>query len=72
MTQESLKKIFKDTSLSRKNLYAIPLKNFSGLVKDELTLVREVSENSMLIKSNSKNIVLRFDINMINNFKYVY
>jgi hypothetical protein len=72
MTQESLKKIFKDTSLSRKNLYAIPLKNFSGLIKDELTLVREVSENSILIKSNSKNIELRFDINMINNFKYVY
>ena len=70
---EKLKKIYTKVKSKNKTLYACVLPdNNIGMVRDELTFVKSVSEESFRIFRPSDNTVVEIKSKNINNFKFIY
>ena len=70
---EKLKKIYTKVKSKNKTLYACVLPdNNIGMVRDELTFVKSVSEESFRIFRPLDNTVVEIKSKNINNFKFIY
>ena len=70
---EKLKTIHTKTKSKNKNLYAgVMPDNSIGMIKDELTLVKSVSENSFTIFRMLDSSVIEIKSKYLDNFKFIY
>ena len=70
---EKLKKIYTKVKSKNKTLYACVLPdNNIGMVRDELTFVKSVAEESFRIFRPLDNTVVEIKSKNINNFKFIY
>ena len=70
---EKLKIIHTKAKSKNKNLYACAMPNNSiGMIKDELTLVKSVSENSFKIFRMLDNTLIEIKSKHLDNFKFIY
>jgi hypothetical protein len=70
---EKLKIIHAKAKSKNKNLYACVMPDNSiGMIKDELTLVKSVSDNSFRIFRMLDNTVIEIKSKYLDNFKFIY
>lgn len=70
---EKLKKVYKKVKSKNKTLYACVLPNNNiGMVRDELTFVKSVSEESFRIFRPLDNTIVEIKSKNIDNFKFIY
>ena len=70
---EKLKELYTKTKSKNKNLYACVLPNNNvGMVRDELTFVKSVSEKSFRIFRPLDNTIVEIKSKNIDNFKFIY
>ena len=70
---EKLKKVYTKVKSKNKTLYACVLPNNNiGMVRDELTFVKSVSEESFRIFRPLDNTIVEIKSKNIDNFKFIY